>query len=746
MVTVGYKGIFLFFSLICATLLSGCVSNSEGGTDVTALASSLPQVKEFLDQYPNAKVSVALWDSASVEKNVASIRADCGEQFAVADYYKVSVTDPSFSLVVWLDKSGQNVMCAVKGATPASSTVIPTVQPAGSTTVPAASSTEVPSESMPPLPPEANVNSSQELPPLPPTATNESGLTYEEYMCTNSGGHWDACASPCEGREGAMCAQVCVAKCVYPNATKTPTPSACVEAGRVAYNYSGAPTCCVGLILNNSAVSATSISVLGYCTYPVPPVAPNCSWVTIGCSYYGAYWSGKPIECNAANEGKVGMGPSNVLGGAYVPESYTSEHWNTCFTPRAKCSCGNVAIPTPSPTATANCVDTDGGKNYYAQGNTTMGNMGAAYDCCTSGTDNGVCIQSGPAVYEGYCSNNLLGSLLYACPNGCANGACINATSTPIPSTSPTPTCVDEDGGINYYVAGNTLIGVTGTHDCCEGVDPQHPYWCLTNGTGTTLVETFCNANNTLGSVRVTCPNGCVNSVCVNATVIPSPSPSPSPSPTPCAASDGVVFGDVWAVNVWGTGVSGAMVYLYDSSMQLLRTLNTSQTQYSAGTRFEFGNLTVGQLYYLKATHASYVNDSYVSVVASSLCGVTTYSPIVMQPAGVPSPSPIPSPSPSTIPSPTANYTCTWTSIECSHYPGVMTSPLVASWCNTTNLGQIAMVGNDGLHQQQYVSTYMSACMTTRVQCSCSGSYSAPSSGTGFVVSNPHPWWCFWCN
>ncbi|MFA5246998.1 MAG: dockerin type I domain-containing protein, partial [Candidatus Micrarchaeia archaeon] len=162
---VGYKGFFVLFSLFCATLLTGCVTSPTGdgaGTDVTALAFSLPQVKAFLAQYPNAKISVALWDSTTVEKNLATIRADCGEQFAAADYYKVTVTDQSLSLVVWLDKATQNVVCMVNGSAsiqvPSAPTSVP-VKSAESTVVPSVSSTAIPSENTPPMPPSMVVES-----------------------------------------------------------------------------------------------------------------------------------------------------------------------------------------------------------------------------------------------------------------------------------------------------------------------------------------------------------------------------------------------------------------------------------------------------------------------------------------------------------------------------------------------------------------------------------------------------------
>jgi predicted small secreted protein len=577
-VDAGRKGLFLLLSIFCSTLLAGCLT-AAGGTDVTALASSLPQVKQFLNQFPNAKITVALWDSAAVQKNIDSIRADCGQQFAVGDYYRVSVADPSLTLVVWLDKSTQNVMCAVKSA---GTSQVPSP---GTTTVPPASSTTVPSEEVPPMPPESSVEApttsistvAPEVPPLPPeeeltyeeyecvkngghwnpcaspcegeedtmcaqmcvarceypkasAVPPEEELTYEEYECVKNGGHWNPCASPCEGREDRVCIQVCVARCEYANQTYVPPAAPCVSAGNKLYTGRNA-TCCSGLVLHPWPGSS-SYGIAGYCTYPVPPVAPNCSWVPVECSYYGAYWDGKPIECNLANEGTVGMGPSD-LGDMYLPESYTRERWSKCFTPRAVCRCGNVTIPTaspaptqipspsPSPSASVTCNDTDGGVDFFAKGTTRWGPIDGKYYNATDGCD-----YAGKILSEVYCyySGSLNGYYstveYYACPNGCSNGACI-ATPSPSPTPVTTINCSDTDGGLNYYVPGNVTIWLS------DGSRSLSPDFCLDS---VVLRERYCyTARGTVynGSAYsdYSCPNGCSNGACI---ATPSPSPTPS--------------------------------------------------------------------------------------------------------------------------------------------------------------------------------------------------------------------------
>ena len=535
-------------SLLASTLLTGCVTSPNGdgtGTDVTALAQSLPQVKAFLEQYPNAKITVALWDSTSVEKNIATIRADCGEQFAVADYYKVTLTDPSLSLIVWLDKSTQEPVCAVKGSiglvptsTPAVTSVLPsdfqleyTSTPAaglvgysfieqvnvsangvasyyysGHAVVPDAEPTVKSSKvqlsaaqqtellaainradffNMPPkatcegkeicgirtggasnqvlyivadgkkntVTAEAELNdafdkivylavtAAQENPDPIVTASpvvpsdfkahyeaggyqlagydvtdifaNGTAFTYDysgssapivaEYYVSKQNmekiyreiisdgffslkdsyrdssimdGGWYSLAITVSGKTKTVKASNTKVSQVIqihdlmesslenletppmpfgPTATPSTEDLTCVSAGKPIYASQPGSKCCDGLVFNKLSGSA-SYGISGHCAYPAPTVAPGCKWVAIECSQYGAYWSGKPIECNKENEGKVGMGPSGNLGGAYIPESYTSEKWDSCFTPRAMCSCGNVVVPTVTPPVTPTAI------------------------------------------------------------------------------------------------------------------------------------------------------------------------------------------------------------------------------------------------------------------------------------------------------------------------------------------------------------------------------------------------------
>jgi len=82
------------------------------------LVKSLPEVRALLAEYPDAGIYTLFWFEAAVQKNLESIRRDCGESFKVASYYKVDVFDGVFDAppvaTLWLDAATHEVACVVK--------------------------------------------------------------------------------------------------------------------------------------------------------------------------------------------------------------------------------------------------------------------------------------------------------------------------------------------------------------------------------------------------------------------------------------------------------------------------------------------------------------------------------------------------------------------------------------------------------------------------------------------------------
>ena len=146
------------------------------------------------------------------------------------------------------------------------------------------------------------------------------------------------------------------------------------------------------------------------------------------------------------------------------------------------------------------CSDSDGGRDYYVKG-LTSGMTPAGY--YTSRTD--YCIPdpnglSSNTLEEYYCYNNLVYDYRYTCPHGCSDGACISL-------------CDDSDGGRNYYVKGLTS-GIT-----TVGYSTNRSDHCVRdeNGEITDVVEEYYCYNDLVYDYRYTCPHGCFDGACLNA-------------------------------------------------------------------------------------------------------------------------------------------------------------------------------------------------------------------------------------
>lgn len=132
---------------------------------------------------------------------------------------------------------------------------------------------------------------------------------------------------------------------------------------------------------------------------------------------------------------------------------------------------------------------------------------------CSSGILTGVLGQCGIKDYS--CkfmtdSQYHVDAMLFACPNGCADGACL--TSNP----DLVGTCTDSDGGKNYYVRGDYLGYYGGTYhmtgtESCVALDLAG-----TVNASNYLGEAYCE-DNQLNYERYTCPNGCSNGVCITS-------------------------------------------------------------------------------------------------------------------------------------------------------------------------------------------------------------------------------------
>ncbi|MCI0504155.1 Kazal-type serine protease inhibitor family protein [Candidatus Micrarchaeota archaeon] len=136
------------------------------------------------------------------------------------------------------------------------------------------------------------------------------------------------------------------------------------------------------------------------------------------------------------------------------------------------------------------CVDSDGGKDLFAQG-TSSGAMGSVRDECKDAT----------SIDEAYCSGKEAVSETFPCPAGfaCTSGECVKAP------------CQDTDGGKDSAAKGTVTAPGQRLIDECSGSGAVKEYYCSGNEAASEVMQ---------------CGSGmhCVSGACVEA---------------PCTDSDG---------------------------------------------------------------------------------------------------------------------------------------------------------------------------------------------------------------
>ena len=156
--------------------------------------------------------------------------------------------------------------------------------------------------------------------------------------------------------------------------------------------------------------------------------------------------------------------------------------------------CNLVSCAAPAPT----CKDSDGGRNYAVKGTMVNGTKAPQTDFCFNTK----------SLNEYYCNNGAATGEMYACPNGCKDGAC-----------APTPIvkCNDSDGGINYYVKG-TISGIEGPGGNNSGKLVKYDDNCTTPSY---LNEYYCGSDNLVHWSSYLCPSKkCLSGVCTRSPIV----------------------------------------------------------------------------------------------------------------------------------------------------------------------------------------------------------------------------------
>lgn len=261
-----------------------------------------------------------------------------------------------------------------------------------------------------------------------------------------------------------------------------------------------------------------------------------------------------PYQCKDG----VCIGEKPVCGNG-VCESGEADECAKCHPRGEICTAVCTIGSCPKDCGGSPCTDSDGGRSYYQKGTVIAGSESLQDNCtdelsltenycegneikwetykCLQGCRDGVCIQqiqkcrdsdngndpytrgevstpydenSDKHIIEGgghatdrclsdaqlneyYCENNYGRSAEIKCPHGCEDGRCAEEK----------PTCIDSDGGKEYYVKGEVsdLRGGSGPDQC--------------DATGVVLVEFYCGPDGSFLTEKYDCPYGCLNGVCL---------------------------------------------------------------------------------------------------------------------------------------------------------------------------------------------------------------------------------------
>jgi hypothetical protein len=156
----------------------------------------------------------------------------------------------------------------------------------------------------------------------------------------------------------------------------------------------------------------------------------------------------------------------------------------------------------------ARCTDSDGGKDYYVKGTTTLCNYTVQSGGCGAVDD--FCI--GNVVREGYCENTQIKSVDYTCPNGCKDGACIKGKE---------PYCSSIGSRSEGWYQYNSLIKYENCNGCnavCKNIGTRSEGW-YSSCTSELIKYDSCSSNTCLSqSDCLWCGGECVkrqdNMVC----------------------------------------------------------------------------------------------------------------------------------------------------------------------------------------------------------------------------------------
>jgi len=109
-----------------AVIISGCT----GSQDVTSVVKALPEVQQFMNEHPNARITVTYWSKDEVAKSLQEISQQCDKPITPIAMYKATISEGDLKVVSWINAENQMVLCSTtQGSGSSISTPIPISTP-----------------------------------------------------------------------------------------------------------------------------------------------------------------------------------------------------------------------------------------------------------------------------------------------------------------------------------------------------------------------------------------------------------------------------------------------------------------------------------------------------------------------------------------------------------------------------------------------------------------------------------------
>jgi len=116
------KIILLASIITLSIIISGC---ADSGQDITPIFNYLPEVQQFLQEHPNAKITVTYWTEEEVTEISDEINIQCDKNINPRALYKATISEGELKIISWIDAETQIVICTSSQGT-SGSTSTPT--------------------------------------------------------------------------------------------------------------------------------------------------------------------------------------------------------------------------------------------------------------------------------------------------------------------------------------------------------------------------------------------------------------------------------------------------------------------------------------------------------------------------------------------------------------------------------------------------------------------------------------------